>query len=196
MSAAEPQVRRPTGAARAAHTVSPSPPRPRVEPGIDDERLGLIEALLGAPSYDSLLVVGLDGIALAGALADRARTRTVMDVGIGPRSARAAGPAPDGVRRIPLQVPPTLPAGHHELVVVSEVLPLFGDAVAADFARALGAHRPCREILVVSPLDGAGAARDGGGAFAALRETLGGRFAHRELAVRRRYRIDGLRRVG
>ena len=171
----------------------PGPPgsdaAPVAEPHRDSEKLGLVEVLLGAESYRSILEIGCG----TGGLASRLVGRCACYVGVDDRWELlvAARRAVRAGRFVPLTEPFRLPPGRHELVVLSEVLHHLGAEAVAHVARVLHEHAACREIVVISPSDG-DATADAAIALDVFLEPLSARFEHREMALRARYRIDAL----
>ena len=164
----------------------------------ESEKLGLTETLLGAERYRSILEIGCGAGELASRLAGRCGRYTGLDDE--PASLAAAGRAVRAGHFLPLALRPDepfrLPAGEHELIVLSETLHRLDAARLGRLAAALDAHIACREIVVVSSLPPPGAGDESVvEASGEPAETLGARIARLEthvLAVRGHYRIDAL----
>ena len=174
----------------------------------ESEKLGLIEMLLGAERYRSILEIGCGTGELAGRLIDRCARYTGMDEEAA-RLASAARAVRAG-RFVPLRLdadePFALPPGEHDLVVLSDTLCRIDARRLERLATALGAHAPCREIVVVSPVrssDEEGRWRadrddaspdDDGDVERRLTALASGvaRLERHALALRGHYRIDAL----
>ena len=162
----------------------------------ESEKLGLIEMMFGAERYRSILEIGCGTGEFAGRLLERCARYTGMDEEAA-RLASAARAVRAG-RFVPLELaaeaPFALPPGEHDLVVLSEVLHRLDAARLGRLAEALGAHLPCREIVIVSPvrpLEKGAEHRDAERRLTALAAGVA-RLEHHALALRGHYRIDAL----
>jgi len=157
----------------------------------ESEKTGLVEALLARERYGSVLEIGCGTGALASALDGRFECYVGMDVDDAAR-ARCRTVSGRPMRFRPLVLPFRLPPGEHELVILSEVLQLLEPGEVHELAAGVAAHGACREIVVVGTRDEGAATRDV--VLDAFVDALDDGFEHRELAVRRHYRIDALLR--
>ena len=163
------------------------------EPGRDCEKLGLVEITLVRERYDSILEIGCGRGGFAQALVARCASYTGMDSDADALElARRHVPDDATARFLPLTLPFALPPGAHELVVLREVLQLLDVATIEDIARQIAAHAPCVEIVVVGARDELAGERDP--ALEAFVAVFGDDVVVEALAMRRRYRIDALRR--
>lgn len=186
----------PGPASVAATTSTPAPAATALglpEPGRECEKLGLVEITLARERYDSILEIGCAEGRLARALVDRCASYTGMDTDADALElARRRVPAGATARFLPLTLPLVPPPGEHELVILREVLQLLDTAAVEDIARRLAAHAPCVEIVVVGARDELAGERDP--VLDTFVAAFGDGVVVEALAMRRRYRIDALRR--
>lgn len=163
------------------------------EPGCESERGGLVDALLSRERYGSILEIGCAEGELGHVLLERCGAYVGIDADDGALArARCSIIAGSPMRFLPLRLASVLPAGEHELVILSDVLSRFPPSLVRDVARRLAAHAPCREIVVVGDREEHTLGVDP--ALAAFAAELGPDFVGHEAALRRHYRIDVLLR--
>lgn len=185
---------RPRSAPPGASRQTTSLPLAFVDPSRDacreSEKLGLVVATLAHERYGAVLELGCGSGGLAVLLRERCARYTGLDGDLA-ALAEARARVADG-RFARLVTPLALPPGEHELVVLADFLQRLDVGSVAPLADALAAHRPCGEIVVVSPCDEDASGADG--ALGTLLGTLRTAFVHEERALRRRYRVDAFLR--
>ncbi len=154
----------------------------------EQEKFTATRAALARTRYVSAIELGCGNGALAAHLAPRCENYVGIDgVERAVIAARLAVPEAGFVRRL---FPCDLPAGDHDLIILSEILYFFNETDIGHLARQISQFCPNAEIICVTYLGETGNLLQGEEALSAFVQALGPNFSFTTIKRTTGYRID------